>query len=94
VRGHRGAWTTLLRIYGVNAFSVFFLSEAVDRVLDRLKTTVAGEKVPVRDWLYHTYFTPHFASPYHASLAWALTYLLLWTVFLAVLYRRRIIIKV
>jgi len=94
VRGHRGPWTTPFLIYGVNAFSVFFLSEAGDRLLDRLKTVGAdGEKVSLREWLYHTYFTPHFASPYHASLAWALAYLLLWTVLLAILYRRRIIIK-
>ena len=95
VRGWRGAWTTLFLVYGVNAFSVFFLSEAVERVISRLhRKTPTGEKIYLRDWLYQTHFAPHFASPYHASLAWDLAYLLLWTLLLYVLYRKRIIIKV
>jgi len=95
VQNFRGAWTTFFLIYGVNAFAVFFLSEAVDRVLSRLKMhDAAGVKVYVRDWLYNSYFLPHFSDPRHASLAWDLAYLLLWTLLLAWLYRRRIIIKV
>jgi predicted acyltransferase len=95
VQGYRGFWTKIFLIYGVNAFAVYFLSEAVERVISRLKIHDAtGEKVYIRDWLYTTYFTPHFTSPYHASLAWDLGYLLLWTLLLAWLYKRRIIIKV
>jgi len=95
VQGLRGAWTTFFRIYGVNAFAVYFLSEAVDRVISRLKMHDAtGEKVYIRDWLYNHYLVPHFSDLYHASLAWDLAYLLLWTLLLAWLYRRQVIIKV
>ncbi|MFD2785430.1 acyltransferase family protein [Hymenobacter rubripertinctus] len=95
VRGRRGAWTTLFLVYGVNAFSVFFLSEAVERVLTRLhRKTPTGEKLYLRDWLYQTHFVPHFVNPYHASLVWDLVYLLFWTLLLYLLYRKRIIIKV
>ncbi|RTQ46568.1 DUF1624 domain-containing protein [Hymenobacter gummosus] len=81
--------------YGVNAITVFFLSGIIARSLGLLKTTdAAGQTVSWKDYLYHSFFTPVFTDPRNASLAGALTCVLIWLVVLGLMYRRRIIIKV
>ncbi|WP_185731554.1 hypothetical protein [Larkinella rosea] len=47
-----------------------------------------------KEWMYQTFFVPYFESPYNASLAGALTFVLIWFVILYVMYQKKIIIKV
>ncbi|QJX47315.1 DUF1624 domain-containing protein [Hymenobacter taeanensis] len=92
-QGWRPRWTWLLIACGSNTLVVFFGSEALERVLTRLKLHHPdGSVFYPRDWLYNTLCRPYFANPYHASLAWALVYTCLWIGLLAFLYRRRIFI--
>ncbi|WP_078011457.1 acyltransferase family protein [Hymenobacter sp. CRA2] len=91
----RRRWAIPLLWFGSNAITAFFLSEVVDRLLHKIKLkNAAGQKFAVRDWLYEHLFTAHISNPYHASLAWALVYLAIWTLLLWWMYRRRIFIKV
>ena len=94
VQGWR-RWIQPTLWYGVNAITVFFLSGLIARSLNMLKVSgPEGKEVSVKDWLYHSFFTPFFTDPRNASLAGALACVLIWLVVLGLMYRRRIIIKV
>ena len=87
-------WTLPPLVYGVNAITVFFLSSLIPRLLNMVQVTGAnGQETGLRNWLYDTLFVPYF-SPVNASLAGALTCVLIWFVVLWLMYRRNIIIKV
>ncbi|RSK46834.1 acyltransferase family protein [Hymenobacter rigui] len=87
-------WTLPPLVYGVNAITVFFLSGLIPRLLNMVKLTGAnGQETGLRNWLYDTLFVPYF-SPVNASLAGAITCVLIWFVVLWLMYRRNIIIKV
>ncbi len=81
--------------FGVNAITVFFLSGLIPRVMSLIKVSTGdGTSVDLRTYLYQTFITPPFADPKNASLAGAVTFVLIWAVILWVMYKRRIIIKV
>ena len=81
-------------VYGVNAITVFFLSGLIPRILNMIKVTMPdGSKVGSREWMYETFFTPYF-SPINASLAGAVTFILIWLVILWWMYNKKVIIKV
>lgn len=90
VQGYR-RFTTPALVYGVNAITVFFLSAIVAKSINLIKVTEAD--VPLKTWLYNTFFTPYF-SPINASLAGAIVCVLIWLGILWVMYKKRIIIKV
>ncbi|AIZ65239.1 N-acetylglucosamine related transporter, NagX [Hymenobacter sp. DG25B] len=82
------------QVVGVNALLVFVGSTLVARTLNLWQVAdPAGMSVSMKDWLYAQFFAPYFASPYNASLAGAVTCLLIWYAVLWVLYRRHIIVK-
>jgi predicted acyltransferase len=86
--------TTPFVVYGVNAITVFFLSGLIPRTLNMIKVTAAdASSTGLREWLYQTFFTPYF-SPINASLAGALTFILIWLVILWWMYKKKVIIKV
>lgn len=81
--------------YGVNAITVFFLSGLIPRIMSLIKVRGAdGEEMGSKDYLYQTFIAPGFADPRNASLAGAVTFILIWGVILWVMYRKNIIIKV
>ncbi|MDF7813711.1 heparan-alpha-glucosaminide N-acetyltransferase domain-containing protein [Hymenobacter sp. YC55] len=90
VQGYR-RFTTPALVYGVNAITVFFLSAIVAKSLNSIEVT--GAHVPLKTWLYTTFFTPYF-SPINASLAGAIVCVLIWLGILWVMYKKQIIIKV
>ncbi|HEX8428491.1 acyltransferase family protein [Hymenobacter sp.] len=90
VQGYR-RFTTPALVYGVNAITVFFLSAIVAKSLNLIKVTAAD--VPLKTWLYTTFFTPYFSS-INASLAGAIVCVLIWLSILWVMYKKQIIIKV
>ncbi len=69
------------------------LSTLGTKLLIHLQMTVEGETVSVHTYLFETVFLP-LASPMNASLLYAITYLLLWYIILAVLYRKDIVLTV
>jgi predicted acyltransferase len=87
-------WTKPFVVYGVNAITVFFLSGLIPRILSMIKVISAdGTEVGLQTYLYNALYTPVF-SPVNASLAWAVSFVLVWLGILWIMYNKRIIIKV
>ncbi len=81
--------------FGVNAITVFFLSGLIPRILGMINVAgAAGNRVSVQTYLYRQFIAPPFSDPRNASLAGALTFVLIWFVVLWWLYRKNVIIKV
>lgn len=81
--------------YGVNAITVFFLSGLIPRMFGLIKVSGAdGSEMNLQQYLYQTFIARWFDNPYNASLAGALTFVLIWGVILWIMYRKNIIIKV
>jgi predicted acyltransferase len=78
-------------VLGSNALTAFVLSTLVYLAICPRPFNSPG--FSVRRWLFEHLFLP-WASPAGASLAFAITYVLLWLGVAALLYRRRIFIKV
>lgn len=81
-------------VYGVNAITVFFLSGLIPRILVMIKVAMPdGSELNAKEWVHQTFFTPYF-SPVNASLASAITYILIWLLILWWMFNRKIIIKI
>ena len=90
----RDGWARPFTIFGTNAIAAFFGSTLLAKILLITKWTQPnGETISLQAWLYRHSFGA-WLPDYVASLAWALTYLLLWLGLMTVLYRRRIFLKV
>jgi predicted acyltransferase len=85
--------TTLLVVFGVNAIAAFVLSGLLTRALIFTDLSSGGETLPLQRWIFDRFFAP-WALPIHASLAFAIVHVLLIWLVLALLYRRRIFLKV
>jgi len=92
VQGYK-KFTSPFVVYGVNAITVFFVSGLIPRILNLIKLDLNGEKVGAKVWLYETFYTPYL-SPYNASLAGAITFILIWWFILWLMLKKNIIIKV
>jgi predicted acyltransferase len=93
VQGYKKG-TTPFVVYGVNAITVFFLSGLIPRILTMIMVTMPdGTRVNSRVWMYETFYTPYF-SPVNASLAGAITFILIWLAILWWMFKRKIIVKV
>ena len=93
VQGYKKG-TTPLVVYGVNAITVFFLSGLIPRILTLIMVNMPdGTRVNSRVWMYETFYTPYF-TPINASLAGAVTFILIWILILWVMFKRKIIVKV
>jgi predicted acyltransferase len=87
-------WTKFFVIYGMNPIVAFVGSGILARLLySILKVDYQGRRVSVVEAIYRT-FVGWGLEPVNASLAFALSFVLLWFGILWVLYRRRIFLKV
>jgi predicted acyltransferase len=77
VRGWRSPFRPFV-ILGMNAIAVYMASEILDPVL---------ALTPARDWIYRNLFLP-LASPYNASLLYAIAYTLVMYLLAWAMYRR------
>ena len=90
LRGYR-RWATPFVVFGANAIATYFLSGLMANEIDMPR--LAGEPSAVKGWVFeHLYAS--WLSPYHASLAFAVSFVLLWMGIMWVFYRRRVFIKV
>ncbi|PRY53342.1 putative acyltransferase [Arcticibacter pallidicorallinus] len=92
VQGH-SRWCKIFVAYGVNAITVFFLSAVIAKTMGMIKLSRNGEEVNLHTWLYKTFFTSWLPADL-ASLAWALTFVLLFLLLLWPMYKKNWIIKV
>ncbi len=87
-------WTKPFVVYGLNPTIAFVGSGIMARCIYSIFTvTVGGTRVSLEEGIYQTFFASWLA-PINASLAFALSFVLLWYGILLVLYRRNIILKV
>ncbi len=87
-------WTKPFVVFGVNPIVAFVGSGVMARLIYTLwHVNYAGKPTAVQDAIYQSVFLP-WLPPRVASLAFAITFVLLWYVILLVLYRRKIILKV
>ena len=91
-------WTKPFVIFGVNPMLVFFFSGIIPRVLNMIKIAqpenIENPETGLISWLYSYWIMPFFSEPKNASLAGALTYLLIWFVILVLFDRKKMIFKV
>lgn len=86
-------WTTPLVVYGVNAITVYVASGLLARTMNKVQINFQGEDVSLSTALYGTFFSDYF-SPVNASLAWAISFVLVWMIILWIMYNRRIMVKI
>ena len=87
-------WTRPFVIYGVNPIVAFVGSGVLARLIYTLwHVNYHGQSVAIQDAMYQVLFLP-WLPPRVASLAFAISFVLLWYGILTVLYRRNIILKV
>jgi predicted acyltransferase len=87
-------WTKPFVVFGVNPIVAFVGSGVLARLIYTLwHVNYDGKSVAVQDAIYQSVFLP-WLPPRVASLAFAISFVLLWYGILTVLYRRNIILKV
>ena len=87
-------WTKPFVIYGVNPIVAFVGSGVLARLIYTLwHVSYHGQSVALQDAIYQIVFLP-WLPPRVASLAFAVSFVVLWYGILTVLYRRNIILKV
>ena len=79
--------------YGANAITAYIAADVVLDLLDLFHLNLNGHKVGLQQYLYETFFTPYF-SPVNASVAGAVTYVLILMIPMLILYKKKIFIKV
>jgi predicted acyltransferase len=88
------SWTRPLVIYGMNPMVAFVGSGIMARSIYTLWKVEYGDKVvPVQSAIYQSLFAS-WLEPKNASLAFALSFVLLWYGILWILWRKKIILKV
>ncbi|MBI4707967.1 MAG: DUF5009 domain-containing protein [Candidatus Omnitrophica bacterium] len=93
VKGYR-RWSVPFVIYGVNAIAVYAFSSVLANALYRLSFTASdGSKIRLRSYIFDNFYAS-WAGPGHASFFYALTHALIWLGFAAVLFRKKIFIKI
>jgi predicted acyltransferase len=92
-RQHRGGWVKPIQVFGKNAIAAYFLSEALAAVLYTVTLLADGHRVTLQEYLYSHLFAP-LASPLNASLLYAISYVAVCWLAMAVLYRRGVFLKI
>jgi predicted acyltransferase len=85
-------WATPFVVFGTNAIAAYVGSSLMVKLLMLVRVTSGGEKVGFLAWAYRHAFVP-WAGQLNGSLAYAVTYVLIWLGLMSLLYRRRVFIK-
>ena len=94
VNGQR-RWARPFLIFGTNAIAAYWLSSLLGIILDWIVVAgpADGDPLVLKEYLYEMFFAS-WLPPMSASLAYAVTYVLLWLGLISILYRRRIFIRI
>ena len=88
IKGYR-RWSKPFEVFGMNAIALYVGAG----LMAELFGVIQIQGVPLGAWIYRNAFAS-WASPINASLAFAISFVLVWLVLMWILYRRRIFIKV
>jgi predicted acyltransferase len=91
LKEHR-TWTKPFVILGANAILVYVLSELMHYV-EYSNIAISGVQVQLKPFIYENYFAS-WAGSLNGSLLYSLAYLMFWLAIMAVLFKRRIFIKI
>jgi predicted acyltransferase len=87
-------WATPFVVFGSNALIIYFLAELFSRIISLVSfTRPDGSGLDLKTLIYEKIFAS-WASPVNASVLFAICVVLLWLGVAAILYRKRIFIKV
>ncbi|MGH9972032.1 MAG: acyltransferase family protein [Pyrinomonadaceae bacterium] len=93
IKGYR-KWAKPFEIFGVNAIALYVGAGIMADLLGVIKVTGPdGTKIPLGSWIYGNLFAS-WASPVNASLAFAISFVLVWLGLMWILYKRKIFIKI
>lgn len=93
IKGYK-RWARPFVIFGVNALALFVFSGIMARVMGMIRIPAADEKtISLQQWIFNNLFLS-LAQPINASLAYAISFILLWLFLMWLLYRRRLFIKI
>jgi predicted acyltransferase len=84
-------WTPPALVFGTNAIFAFAISTVITSLFDLIRA--GGDRLSLHTWAYTHLFLP-WLSPVHASLAYAITIVLLNLAIVLPLYRRRIFLRI
>lgn len=88
-------WTKPFIVFGTNALFAYVLSGFFIKLSALIRIpTAEGESQSILSWIYTHIFEPLFTSPYNASLAYAIAYVLFILGLTWILYWRKIFIRV
>ncbi|HXY06532.1 MAG TPA: heparan-alpha-glucosaminide N-acetyltransferase domain-containing protein [Terriglobales bacterium] len=87
---HRRRGTKFFLVFGMNPIAAYVFAEAIAHWIDRMPI---GVDMTWQESLYQTLFAP-LANPYHASLLYAVSYVLMCWVAMWLLYRKEIFLKI
>ncbi len=90
---HRNKYIEPFLAFGANAITAYVAADVVLILLDLIHVNLNGQKVGAQQYLYQTFFVPNF-SPVNASLAGAVTFVLILLIPMWILYKKKIFIKV
>lgn len=85
---------TFFLVFGLNAITVFFGSAIISKLFNIPCVPKNGESIGIKEFLYQTFFVPYINNPYLASLAGALTFIMIWYVVLWVMRKKNVFIKI
>jgi predicted acyltransferase len=86
-------WAKPFVVFGVNAIVLFVGTGVMGRLMGLIKLPWGAAKISLQGWIFQKLFLS-WASPIHASLAYAIAFILLWLGLMWILYSRKIFIKV
>ena len=90
-------WTKIFLYWGVNPMIVFFFSGIIPRVLSFIKIEnpeIGTEQISLQKFIYDFNIVPLFSNPLNASLFYALSYAVFWSLIVWILYKYKLIFKV
>jgi predicted acyltransferase len=85
-------WATPFAVFGTNAIAAYVGSSLMVKLLTLVKVASGGEKIGVLAWTYQHVFVP-WAGNLNGSLAYAVSYVLIWLGLMTLLHRKRIFIR-
>lgn len=86
-------WTKPFVVFGVNAIALFVGSSLMADLMGLIKLPWGSTQISLQGWIFQKLFLS-WASPINASLAYAITFILLWLGLMWILYWRKIFIKI
>lgn len=94
VKQHRGSWTKPILVFGKNAIAAYFLSEALAAALYTVTVHPTGSRaLNLQEYLFNRLFAP-LGSLQNASLFYAIAYVGVCWIGMAVLYRKGIFLRI